>query len=151
MDTKKGGEKCSARGHHQWAPHNLPARHPPFGLSRAAGEEKIDDDARKPRLAASTTAMSSMRGQCRGPLLGSSEGLALPCSHVIGSGFLTSECSSTSSIRETGRILSAPLTLSEISMRSFAFSSGISTVLIPPRRAASSFSLRRSAIPGRAG
>jgi hypothetical protein len=38
---------------------------------------------------ASTNAISSVRGQCRRPLSGSCEGLALPCSHAIGSSFLT--------------------------------------------------------------
>jgi hypothetical protein len=48
---------------------------------------------------------NSARGQCRGPLRGPpSAGLGLPCSHAIGSSFLTSEWSSTSSIRDTGMI-----------------------------------------------
>src|SRR5437868_8720242 len=45
-------------------------------------------------------------------------------------------------MRETGTISRPFLMLSLISTRSLAFSSGMSTVLMPPRNAASSFSLR---------
>ena len=55
--------------------------------------------------------------------------------------FFSANCS-TSSIHLTGLISSLPLMLSGISARSFTFSCGISTVRIPPRCAASSFSLR---------
>src|SRR6202163_4732901 len=61
---------------------------------------------------------------------------------VIGSGLRVIARASTSSMRETGTISSPLLMLSAISTRSLAFSSGMSTVLMPPRKAASSFSLR---------
>ncbi len=61
-------------------------------------------------------------------------------SHSIGSGARTSARSSTSETCLTGMIFSPALTLSGISARSFSFSSGMRTVVIPPRSAASSFS-----------
>src|SRR5450759_2252986 len=63
-------------------------------------------------------------------------------SHANGSGLRVIARASTSSMRVTGTISSPLLMLSAISTRSLAFSSGMSTVLMPPRKAASSFSLR---------
>src|SRR5262249_40850241 len=63
-------------------------------------------------------------------------------SHSIGSGLRVIARASTSSIRETGTMSRPLLMVSLISTRSLAFSSGMSTVLMPPRKAASSFSLR---------
>src|SRR5262249_29640689 len=71
-----------------------------------------------------------------------SVGFAFSSSHSIGSGLRTRARARTSSMRETGTISRFFLMLSLISTRSFALSSGISTVLMPPRVAASSFSLR---------
>ncbi|EBA14270.1 membrane-associated protein [Roseobacter sp. SK209-2-6] len=70
----------------------------------------------------------------------------------MASGCSTSACFSTSETWLTVMISRPSLTLSGISGRSLAFSSGISTVLMPPRRAARSFSLRppmASALPRR--
>ncbi|EAV44179.1 membrane-associated protein [Stappia aggregata IAM 12614] len=63
-------------------------------------------------------------------------------SHSIGSGKRTRAFFSTSSMPETGMISSEFLTESGMSARSLALSSGIMTSLMPPRRAASSFSFR---------
>src|SRR5205807_3898082 len=52
-------------------------------------------------------------------------------SHSIGSGLRVIARASTSSMRETGTISSPLLMLSAISTRSLAFSSGMSTVLMP--------------------
>src|SRR6266700_6976381 len=71
-----------------------------------------------------------------------SVGFAFSSSHSIGSGLRVSARESTSSMRETGRMSRPFLMLSLISTRSLAFSSGISTVFMPPREAASSFSFR---------
>src|SRR6516162_998301 len=71
-----------------------------------------------------------------------SVGLAFSSSHSIGSGLRVSARASTSSMRETGTMSRPFLMLSLISTRSLAFSSGISTVFMPPREAASNFSLR---------
>src|SRR5665647_2925560 len=68
--------------------------------------------------------------------------LALSSSQVIASGLRTSAWASTSSMRVTGMISRFFLMASEISTRSLAFSSGISTIFMPPREAASSFSFR---------
>src|SRR5260370_41839132 len=67
---------------------------------------------------------------------------AVVSSHSIGSGLRVIARASTSSMRETGTMSRPFLMLSLISTRSLAFSSGMSTVLMPPRKAASSFSLR---------
>jgi carboxylate-amine ligase len=61
-------------------------------------------------------------------------------SHSIGSGPTRAPVSEPRHMI-TGMISSPSFTLSGISGRSFSFSRGMSTVLIPPRRAASSFSL----------
>ena len=59
-----------------------------------------------------------------------------------GVGWRSSASSSTWSIHMTGTISSPFLTFSGMSARSLTFSSGISTVLMPPRCAANSFSFR---------
>src|SRR5215471_11579625 len=62
--------------------------------------------------------------------------------HSIGASGLTSACFKSSSTVDTGTIVRPFFTLSGISARSFSFSFGMSTVVRPPRSAASSFSLR---------
>ena len=85
--------------------------------------------------------------QCavRPPAASSASGFAkalTSSSQTIGVGTRTSALASTSSIRATGMISMPPLMASEISVRSLALSSGMKTVLMPPRAAASSFSFR---------
>src|SRR6266404_5448243 len=63
-------------------------------------------------------------------------------SSVSAIGWRVSATSSSWSIHLTGTISIRFFTLSGISARSFTFSSGIRTVLIPPRNAASSFSFK---------
>ena len=90
----------------------------------------------------------SMRGERRGFLLDrgllvGAAAVIVVSSLLIGSGLRVIARASTSSMRETGTISSPKLPmLSAISTRSLAFSSGMSTVLMPPRKAASNFSLR---------
>src|SRR6202035_4662461 len=69
-------------------------------------------------------------------------GTLVSSSQTIGTGARTSAREITSSRRATGMISMPPLIASDISVRSLALSSGISTVLMPPRAAASSFSFK---------
>src|SRR5690348_8630870 len=66
----------------------------------------------------------------------------LPSRVCAGSSGRSSARSSTWSIQRTGWIFSAPVMFFGMSARSFSFSSGMITVVMPPRCAASSFSLR---------
>ena len=85
-----------------------------------------------------------MRGEPAGGFVRGSDfaGSSAGSSQTIGTGARTSALAITSSIRATGMMFIPPLMASEISVRSLALSSGISTVLMPPRAAASSFSFR---------
>src|SRR6202011_5146506 len=69
-------------------------------------------------------------------------GTLVSSSQTIGTGGRTSALETTSSSRATGMISIPPLIASEISVRSLALSSRISTVLLPARAAANSFSFR---------
>src|SRR5262249_23301134 len=101
-----------------------------------------DDEVRRGRGAADQCAVSVAASSSSGASSGAAAAAVVVSSHSIGSGLRVIARASTSSMRETATISRPFLMLSLISTRSLAFSSGMSTVLMPPRKAASSFSLR---------
>src|SRR6516162_341167 len=93
-------------------------------------------------LAIVQCAVSVAASSSTGASSGTAAAVVVVSSHSIGSSLRVIARASTSSMRETGTMSRPFLMLSLISTRSLAFSSGMSTVLMPPRKAASSFSLR---------
>src|SRR5215472_7924153 len=76
-------------------------------------------------------AMSVEASSSTGASLDTVAAVVVVSSHSIGSGLRVIARASTSSMRESGMISSPLLMLSAISTRSLAFSSGMSTVLMP--------------------
>src|SRR5215831_7476364 len=97
---------------------------------------------RRTRVAIVQCAVSVAVSSSTGASSGTAAAVVVVSSHSIRSGLRVIARASTSSMRETGTMSRPFLMLSLISTRSLAFSSGMSTVLMPPRKAASSFSLR---------